>query len=115
MEVIERERLADNARAIGGWLEQQIQQLIKKYPTVLQHVRGLGLMLGIELAAVIPNLGGEASKTQSARMAMLLHHSGLLAIPAGAQVLRFLPPLNLKQSEAEEALGILESVCRQVA
>ena len=67
-------------------------------------MRGLGLMLGIELAPNIPNLPGDSSKTQAIRFANLLHAAGLLAIPAGAQIMRFLPPLNLRQDEAEEGL-----------
>lgn len=115
MEVIEREKLADNARALGALLMDRLQQLSEKYPTVLKQVRGLGLMIGIELAPTIPNLGGDAAKTQSGRMAVLLHQAGLLTVPAGGQVLRLLPPLNLKQAEAEEGLAILESVCQKVA
>jgi acetylornithine/succinyldiaminopimelate/putrescine aminotransferase len=72
-------------------------------------------MLGIELAPNIPNLPGDPSKSQAARFANLLHAAGLLAIPAGAQIMRFLPPLNLRQSEAEEGLKILESVIAPLA
>ena len=70
----------------------------------------MGLMLGIELAPNVPNLPGDSSKTQSIRFANLLHAAGLLAIPAGANVMRFLPALNLRQSEAQEGLRMLESV-----
>ena len=48
-------------------------------------------MLGIELAPNIPNLPGDPGKTQAVRFANLLHAAGLLAIPAGAQIMRFLP------------------------
>jgi acetylornithine/succinyldiaminopimelate/putrescine aminotransferase len=44
-----------------------------------------------------------------------LHAAGLLVIPAGAQILRFLPPLNVRQSEAEEGLKIVESVVARLA
>jgi acetylornithine/succinyldiaminopimelate/putrescine aminotransferase len=49
------------------------------------------------------------------RFAQLLHSAGLLTIPAGAQVLRLLPPLNLRQTEAEEGLAILETVVGKLA
>jgi acetylornithine/N-succinyldiaminopimelate aminotransferase len=110
LEVIQRERLADNARAVGDFLKTGLEQLAKKYPGVLKTARGLGLMLGLELAPNIGNLPGDTQKTQSARVANLLHAAGLLTIPAGPQILRFLPPLNLRRSEAEEGLAILESV-----
>jgi acetylornithine/N-succinyldiaminopimelate aminotransferase len=72
-------------------------------------------MLGIELTPNIPALPGDSNKTQAIRFAHLLHAAGLLAIPAGTQIMRFLPPLNLRQSEAEEGLKILESVVAPLA
>ncbi len=114
LEVIHRERLAANARQMGDFLKNGFQKLAQKYPAALESVRGLGLMLGLQLAAKIPNLPGPADKTQSVKFANLLHAAGLLAIPAGAQILRLLPPLNLRQAEAEEGLSIFESVLQKV-
>ena len=115
LEVIENEKLADNARQTGEFLKSSLQQLAQKYPGVIQNVRGLGMMLGIELAANISNLPGDAAKTQSIRMANLLHAAGLMVIPAGANVLRLLPALNLTRGEAEEGLKVIESVVANVA
>ena len=115
LSVIEHEKLGDNARQIGEFLKHGLQELANKYPAVIQNVRGVGLMLGIELAPNVPNLPGDSSKTQSIRFANLLHAAGLLAIPAGANVMRFLPPLNLRQGEAEEGLRIVESVIAPMA
>ena len=115
LEVIEREKLSDNARQVGAFLKHGLQELANKYPTVIQNVRGVGLMLGIELAPNVPNLPGDSSKTQSIRFANLLHAAGLLAIPAGTNVMRFLPSLNLRQGEAEEGLRIVESVIAPMA
>ena len=97
LDVIQREKLADNARQVGGYLKSGLQRLAQKYPGVIRTVRGLGLMVGIELVPDLPNLPGDSSKTQAVRFANLLHAAGLLAIPAGAQIMRFLPPLNLRQ------------------
>jgi len=115
LEVIHREKLGDNVRQVGDLLKGGLQRLAGKYPTVIQTVRGLGLMLGIELAPNIPNLPGDPGKAQAIRFANLLHAAGLLAIPAGAQIMRFLPPLNLRAAEAEEGLNILESVVADLA
>ena len=115
LEVIQREKLADNARNTGEHLQQGLLKLTRKYPAVIQNVRGLGLMLGLELAANIPNLPGEPGKTQAVRMANLFHAAGLLSIPAGTQILRFLPPLNLRPGEADEALEIIEAVVSSLA
>jgi predicted acetylornithine/succinylornithine family transaminase len=115
LEVIQREKLADNARDLGEFLKSSLQQLALKRPAVFQNPRGLGLMLGIELAPNIPNLPGDPARTQAARLGVLLHSAGLLTIPAGGQILRLLPPLNLRRSEAEEAMHILDSVAARLA
>ena len=115
LEVIQREKLADNARQVGDCLKTGLQALAQRYPGVVQTVRGLGLMLGIELAPNIANLPGDSSKTQTVRLANLLHAAGLLAIPAGGKIMRFLPPLNLRQVEAEEGLKLIESVVATLA
>jgi predicted acetylornithine/succinylornithine family transaminase len=115
LDVIHREKLADNARHVGGYFKSGLEQLAQKYPGISQNVRGLGLMMGIELVPNIPNLPGDSSKTQASRFANLLHAAGLLAIPAGGQIMRFLPPLNLQQSEAEEGLKLIESVVAKLA
>jgi acetylornithine/succinyldiaminopimelate/putrescine aminotransferase len=115
LDVIEREKLADNARRIGDYLKAGLARLAQNYPRVVCNARGLGLMLGIELVPNIPNLPGDPSRTQAVRFAQLLHAAGVLTIPAGAQVLRLLPPLNLRQTEAEEGLAILDSVAAKLA
>jgi acetylornithine/N-succinyldiaminopimelate aminotransferase len=115
LEVIEREKLADNARRMGEFISNGVRQLIRKYPGVIRDVRGLGLLIGIELAPNIPNLPGDAAKPQSVRFVGLLHAAGMLTIPAGAQVVRLLPALNLLQSEAEEGLSIIEMAAAKLA
>ncbi len=115
LEVIEREHLADNAREVGAFVKVKIEQLAQTYPNVVKTVRGLGLMLGFELASSIPNLPGDPQKTTAVRFVNLLHAAGLLTIPAGAQIVRLLPPLNLKRTEAEEALGLIESAVAHLA
>ena len=114
LEVIQREKLAENARRIGDVLKNGLQALALKYPEIVRSARGLGLMLGLELTPGIPNLPGDQNKPQAARFANLLHGAGLLTIPAGANILRLLPPLNLRQSEAEEGLHLLESVVQEL-
>ena len=63
----------------------------------------------------LPNLPGDSAKTQTIRLANLFHAAGLLAIPAGTQIMRFLPPLNLRCGEAEEGLKLIESVVAGLA
>jgi acetylornithine aminotransferase/acetylornithine/N-succinyldiaminopimelate aminotransferase len=115
LEVVQGEKLADNARTTGEFLRTGLQQLGRKFPKVIGEVRGLGLLLGAELAENIPNLPGDASKTPAVKFVNLLHAAGLLTIPAGARVIRLLPALNLRRNEAEEGLKIIESVAAKLA
>ncbi len=113
LEVIQQEKLADNAREVGAHFKAGLQQMAQKYPGVIQTVRGLGFMVGMELAANIPAFSGEG-KTPAVRFTNLLHAAGLMAIPAGTQIIRFLPALNLRRSEADEGLKIIESVVEKL-
>jgi acetylornithine/N-succinyldiaminopimelate aminotransferase len=115
LEVVQREKLAENARDTGAWLKGELSRLAQKFPTVIEDVRGLGFMLGLVLRATIPNLPGESTRTTAVRFVQLLHAMGLLSIPAGTQVVRLLPPLNLLRNEAEQAIRILEDTCAKVA
>ena len=83
--------------------------LSKKYPAAIKHVRGLGLMLGVEFAPDIPALTIEG-QTAATILVNKFHQAGLLLIPAGSHVVRLLPPLNLRRAEAEEGLTIFERV-----
>jgi acetylornithine/succinyldiaminopimelate/putrescine aminotransferase len=114
LEVIERDHLERNARETGDYFLGELRRFVRQYPRVVKDARGLGFMLGITLANDIPGLSGN-DKGASIQFANRLHEAGLLAIPAGAQVIRFLPPLNLGRHEAEEGIRILESVIKQLA
>ena len=109
LEVIERDRLADNARETGEYLKAELLRIAEKYPKIIKAVRGLGLMLGFELAADIPAFSANG-KSASIQFTNRLHEAGVLAIPAAAQVIRLLPPLNLARREAEEGIRTIESV-----
>jgi predicted acetylornithine/succinylornithine family transaminase len=115
LEVIERENLEENVRQVGDFLKSGLQALAKKFPAVIQNVRGLGLMLGMELKPDLAKLTGEATKTQATRFTLMLHEEGVMVIPAGTQILRLLPPLNLRREEAEEGLRVIESVVARLA
>jgi acetylornithine aminotransferase/acetylornithine/N-succinyldiaminopimelate aminotransferase len=114
LEVIRREKLADNARQVGARLKAGLERVAQEYPGIIQAVRGLGLMLGIELASDLPQLPGDPNKSLAVRLANLLHAAGLLTIPAGSNVLRLLPPLNLRPEEADEGLRIIAAVVARV-
>ncbi len=114
LSVIEQEKLANNVREVGEHLKAGLLDLAHKYPNVIHNVRGLGFMIGIELAPNIPAFAGEG-KTATIRFANLLHAAGLLAIPAGTHIVRLLPALNLRKSEADEGLKIIGSVVEKLS
>jgi acetylornithine aminotransferase/acetylornithine/N-succinyldiaminopimelate aminotransferase len=112
--VIQRDRLADNARAVGDCLRQGLERLAAKYPSLIKAARGLGLMIGIELDPAHPAFGANG-RAPSIQFTNRLHEAGVLAIPAGHQVVRLLPALNLRRAEAEEGLRLIESVVARLA
>jgi len=115
-DIIERDGLADNARRTGEQLKAGLQNLVGKYPSVLKSVRGLGFMIGLEIAdkESIPAFRA-SDKSASIQFVNQLHEAGALTIPSGAQIIRLLPPLNLSRGQAEEGLALIESVARKLA
>jgi acetylornithine aminotransferase/acetylornithine/N-succinyldiaminopimelate aminotransferase len=113
IEVIQRDGLAANARTTGGFLLSELARLAQARPQAIRQVRGLGLMIGVELAGDIPAFAA-SEKAPAIQFINALHRAGLLAIPAGTKVVRLLPALNLSRSQAAEAVRIIESVVEQI-
>ena len=115
-EVIERDRLADNARHTGEFLKSELNKLTEEFPNVLNGARGLGFMLGLELAEKekIPAFAA-SDKSAAAQFINRLHDAGLLTIPSGTQIVRLLPALNLSRAQAEEGVGIIRGVVQELA
>ena len=103
-EIRERE-LAVNAI----FQEVRIRETIRSWNLpVVTEVRGLGLLLGIALdPALIPTPDG---KTPALVVVNKLMERGLLVPPAGPNIFRLLPPLNVTEAEVDEALTIIHSV-----
>ena len=111
IEILEREGLVPNASQLGRYLKGALEKL-KSHHEILGDVRGLGLMLGIEIVT------DKASKTPSpehaAAISQYCRDHGLLLghRPTGAvsgNIIRILPPLILRQQEADDALAILSA------
>ena len=115
-EIIERDGLADNARKLGEFFRNGIATLAQKFPNVIKGPRGLGLMIGIELGEKeqIAAFAG-SDKAAATQFVGKLHEAGVLTIPAGTQIVRLLPSLNLTRAEAEQGLQIIESVAAKLA
>lgn len=110
-EVVEREKLDENARNLGARMRAELDRLAEKYPGIVKGCRGLGFMLGLELAERIPAFAA-SDKPAATQFVNKLHAAGVLAIPAGAQIVRLLPPLNLSQQEASEGTAKIEEVVK---
>lgn len=92
--VIEEEKLLENATKVGELLKEALQGFVDKYDKLLE-VRGKGMMLGLVV-------DGEAKDVVEA-----LKGQGLLALTAGKNVVRFLPPLTLGESDLEDAIDMI--------
>jgi acetylornithine/N-succinyldiaminopimelate aminotransferase len=113
-EVIERDRLADNARETGAWMKAELEKLAAQFPQIIKSVRGLGFMLGIELAENIPAFAN-TGKVASLNFVNRLHEAGVLTVPSGTHVIRFLPALNLRREEAAEGVALITGVVKAIA
>ncbi len=95
LEVMAEEKLAKRAEMLGQWLQQEIKALNAK---PIREVRGLGLMVGIELRGkVTPVLQALIKK-------------GIWALPAGLNVLRLLPPLVIEQADLAQVVTTINEV-----
>mgnify|MGYP001602407805 FL=1 len=114
LDVIERERLDENARKLGAWMNSELDRIAKTHPQIVKTVRGLGFMLGLELAEKIPAFAA-GDKSAAIQFVNRLHAAGVLTIPAGTQIVRLLPALNLKPQEAAEGIAVIEQVVKSLA
>jgi len=115
MDVIERDGLAEHVRGVGDWMRGELERWVQEYPRVVRSARGLGFMQGIELQAR-EEIPGFASTDRPASLQMVnrLHEAGVLTIPSGNQVVRFLPALNLRRETLAEGLAAVEKILRAV-
>lgn len=86
----------DHVRHMGLVLKQSLAAVADKYPRIIAEVRGEGLMLGLK--AVVPNTD----------LVDALRHEHMLAIAAGDNVVRLLPPLIIGEVEAAEAAARID-------
>jgi acetylornithine aminotransferase/acetylornithine/N-succinyldiaminopimelate aminotransferase len=112
LEVIDRDNLDANAKALGQFFLDELAKLQEKYPAAIRDVRGLGLMIGIDMGDGFASF--DASKPASVQWVSAMHETGMLTIPAGTSIVRFLPPLNLSQEEAQTGLDLFERTIQEI-
>ncbi len=98
LEVIEKENLIENAKTVGDYLLQGLQNLASKYPDKISNARGRGLMCAIDLP----------TPEQRDTLRNELYKDGLIILGCGDQSLRFRPHLNVSKEEIQLALDKIE-------
>jgi acetylornithine/N-succinyldiaminopimelate aminotransferase len=104
-QTLEKENILANVQARGEQLRAGLKAIALKYPDLITEVRGWGLINGLELNAEAALTSTEVIKTAIAE--------GLLMVPAGPKVLRFVPPLIVTVEEIAQALLALERAIAQ--
>ncbi|MEA5465611.1 aspartate aminotransferase family protein [Leptothoe sp. PORK10 BA2] len=105
-QTLESEHLMANASARGQQLRQGLLKLVDTYPHLFEQVRGWGLINGLVLKAEAPLKSLDIVKAATAQ--------GLLLVPAGPNVIRFVPPLIVNPSEVNEALEKLTTAIKNI-
>lgn len=105
LELHERERLAERARDLGGYMKSRLLEVKEEFP-LLGDVRGLGLMLGAELVGP----GGEPASERTDRILESMKDRGVLIgkTGPGRNVLTFLPPLVIERDDVDFVVESLE-------
>jgi acetylornithine/N-succinyldiaminopimelate aminotransferase len=98
-QTLEQDHLLANARDRGEQLRTGLRHLAAQYPHLIAEVRGWGLINGLELQPDISLTAADLVKTAMA--------AGVLLVPAGPKVLRFVPPLIITAAEVDRALQAL--------
>jgi acetylornithine/N-succinyldiaminopimelate aminotransferase len=94
----------DGVQRVSAHLWRGLEGLVKKHPSVVEEVRGRGLLCGLKLKPEVNN-----GEMQAAAVA-----EGLLTVAAGMNVLRLAPPLIITEAEADEAVELLDRACRRM-
>jgi len=95
-----RKGFLKNVQLIGTYFHNQLNQLQLEFPNIIKEVRGLGLLVGIKV-----------KPDQNLFVKKLLANK-LLTIRAAENVVRLLPPLNVKKENIDQAIVILRKVCK---
>lgn len=104
---LEQQNLIENVKARGQQLRQGLQRLVDSYPELFEQVRGWGLINGLVLKT--------DTGLKSLDIVKAAQTQGLLLVPAGPGVVRFVPPLIVSQDEVRQALEKLTQAVAALA
>ena len=99
MDIVSSRKFLNNVKKSSKYFLSNLNKLKEKYPEIIREIRGRGLLIGIKL------------KVDQTKFIKNLMDNKLLTIRAAENVVRVLPPLNVKKSEIDQAIKILDKVC----
>ena len=102
MDIVSTKKFLNNVKKSSKYFFSNLNKLKEKYPNIIKEIRGRGLLIGIQL------------HTDQNKFIKKLMANRLLTIRAAENVVRILPPLNVKKKEIDLAIKIIEKVCSQI-
>ncbi len=102
MEIVSSPDFLSEVNRKAGLLRQGLESLVARHPDLFDSVRGLGLMIGLKC------------KVTNTDVVKAAYDAGLLTVPAGDNVVRLLPALNIPDEDISEALSRFETVATQL-
>ncbi|WP_440677373.1 aspartate aminotransferase family protein [Candidatus Pelagibacter sp. HIMB1587] len=99
MDIVSNKKFLNNVKKLSKYFLSNLNKIKEKYPGIIKQIRGRGFLIGIQL-----------HEDQTNFIKKLMENK-LLTIRAAENVVRVLPPLNVKKSELDEALKIINKVC----
>ena len=88
-----------NVQKLSKYFINELNLIKEDYPDIIKEVRGIGLLIGLQLFE------------DQSNFIKKLELNKLLTIRAGENVVRILPPLNVKKQEIDLAVKIIRKVC----
>jgi L-lysine 6-transaminase len=102
LEIIEQDKLLDNAADLGSRLLTGLRQCVAAFPGLLSAPRGRGLLCAVDVAD---------SDRRDRLVSLAWHRHGALFLGCGERTLRFRPPLSVTADDVDAALTVLRDVC----
>jgi len=100
LELLEEERLVDNAAAVGAYFLERLHELQRRHPGRISNVRGKGLMIAFDAA----------TPEAASKLVRLAYDKQALLLTCGTQSVRFRPPLDMMKSDVDVLVALLDQV-----
>ena len=103
LDVLFEKGFFDNVKKKGEYFDQGLKKIKKKYPKIIEEIRGAGLIKGLKM--LVDN---------EEFIKKLMNHK-MLTIKASENVIRLFPPLVVNNNELDEAINKIEKVCKEMS